>query len=187
MLEDMPRPRVVQVFSAGGVIFRVRPGGASSAASAQTHEAQEAQSKDEAAEAAISREAIEIALVGYPREGTWTLPKGTPAANETVEQTAVREVREESGLEPKVLAELGSIEYWFARRGVRFHKEVFYYLMQAIGGDVAHHDHEYDEARWFALPEALTHLTYVNEKEMVRRAEPLILEYIANGGLSGKA
>jgi bis(5'-nucleosidyl)-tetraphosphatase len=178
MLEDMPKPRVVQAFSAGGVIFRVQPGMATAAAAADS------QGKDNAS---ALRDAIEVALVGYPREGTWILPKGTPTANETVEQTAIREVREETGLEPRILSELGSIEYWFARRGVRFHKEVFYYLMEAIGGDVAQHDHEYDEARWFALPEALTHLAYVNEKEMVRQAEPLILEYVANGGLPDKA
>ncbi len=174
----MPKSRVVQAFSAGGVIFRLQPGMRTSAT------ATDLQDKDGAP---ISRDAIEIALVGYPREGTWMLPKGTPAANETVEQTAIREVREETGLEPCILAELGSIEYWFARRGVRFHKEVFHYLMEATGGDVALHDHEYDEARWFALPEALTHLAYVNEKELVRIAEPLILEYVANGGLDDHA
>lgn len=174
----MPKPRVVQAFSAGGVIFRVQPGVATNVTAADPH------GKDDAS---ISHSTIEIALVGYPREGTWILPKGTPAANETVEQTAIREVREETGLEPRILAEVGSIEYWFARRGVRFHKEVFYYLMEAIGGDVALHDHEYDEARWFALSEAMTHLAYVNEKETLRKAEPLILEYVANGGVRGKA
>src|SRR5215813_4523939 len=173
MLEDMPKPRVVQAFSAGGVIFRVQPGVATNVTAANP------QGKEVVS---LARRTIEIALVGYPREGTWILPKGTPAANETVEQTAIREVREETGLEPRILGELGSIEYWFARRGVRFHKEVYYYLMEAIGGDVAHHDHEYDEARWFALPEAMTCLTYVNEREMVRRAEPSILEYLAGGG-----
>lgn len=146
-------------------------------------EPQEPHSKDGVAAAT---EGIQVALVGYPREEIWTLPKGTPAANETVAETAVREVREETGLEPHILGELGSIDYWFARRSVRFHKEVFYYLMEAVGGDVAHHDREYDEARWFTLPEALTHLAYVNEKEMVRRAEPLILEYFANGELTQK-
>ncbi|HEV8193276.1 MAG TPA: NUDIX hydrolase [Ktedonobacterales bacterium] len=175
----MPKPRVVQAFSAGGVIFRVQPGVAT------TMTVADSQGKDGAS---IAGDSIEIALVGSPREGTWILPKGTPAANETVEQTAIREVREETGLEPRILGELGSIEYWFARRGVRFHKEVFYYVMEAIGGDVAQHDHEYDEARWFALPQALTHLAYVNEKAIVRQAEPLILEYVvAYGGLQDKA
>lgn len=173
----MPKARIVQVFSAGGVIFRVRLSAEASTATAD-HDA-----KDEA----ISRDSIEIALVGYPREGTWMLPKGTPKENETVEQTATREVREETGLEPRVLGELGSIDYWFARRGVRFHKEVFHYLMEAVGGDVSQHDHEYDEARWFSLPDALTSLTYVNEKEIARKAEPFILEYLANGGLDANA
>jgi len=142
----MPKPRVVQAFSAGGVIFRMQPGSGENVTAA---EPQRPHRKDGAA---IVTVAIEVALVGYPREGTWTLPKGTPASNETVAETAIREVREETGLEPRILGELGSIDYWFARRGVRFHKEVFYYLMEAIGGDVAYHDREYEEARWFSLP-----------------------------------
>jgi 8-oxo-dGTP pyrophosphatase MutT (NUDIX family) len=174
----MAKPRVVRAFSAGGVIFRVRPDAEVRPAATRR------QGKDKDKDMTpVSRDDIEIAAVGYPREGTWILPKGTPAAGETVEQTAIREVREETGLEPRVVCELGSIDYWFARRSVRFHKEVFHYLMEAVGGDVAHHDHEYDEARWFPLPEALTRLTYVNEVEMVRRAEPLILEYVGEGAL----
>jgi len=174
----MPKARVVQAFSAGGVIFRARPSAEISATTANPA------AKDATL---VSRDSIEIALVGYPREGTWMLPKGTPKENESVEQTATREVREETGLEPRVLGELGSIDYWFARRGVRFHKEVFHYLMEAVGGDVSQHDHEYDEARWFSLADALVSLTYINEKEIARKAEPLILECLANGELEPDA
>jgi ADP-ribose pyrophosphatase YjhB (NUDIX family) len=117
-------------------------------------------------------------LVGYPREHIWVLPKGTPGAGETTEQTALREVREETGVEVQVLGDLGSIEFWFARKNVRFHKEVVHYLMLAVGGDVSLHDHEYDEARWFPYDVALRQLTHANEAAVLQRAEPLIRQWL---------
>ncbi len=131
-------------------------------------------------------ESVEVALVGYPREQIWVLPKGTPSMGETPEQTAAREVQEETGLEVHLLGGLGSIEYWFARKSVRFHKEVALYLMLAVGGDVSRHDHEYDEARWFAYPEALQQLTHANEASVVRRAEPLIRQWLVERQTSAK-
>lgn len=156
----MSKARVISAFSAGGVVFRQAPMG--NPATGQSIEAIEA--------------AIEVVLVGRPRENIWTLPKGTPGAGETQEETALREVREETGLKVHILDALGSIHYWFSRRGVRYKKEVAYYLMTAIGGDLALHDHEYDEARWFRLEEAIRRLAHDNEIEMVRRAESLITQ-----------
>jgi ADP-ribose pyrophosphatase YjhB (NUDIX family) len=152
----MTKKHVTYAFSAGGVVFRV----ASAAADVVDD-----------APAALR---IEIVLVGHVRENIWTLPKGTPCANETREQTALREVREETGLDVRIVGEVGAIEYTFARRGMRFIKTVFHYLMLATGGSVDLHDHEYDEARWFSYTDALAALTYENESDVVRRAEPLI-------------
>jgi len=81
---------------------------------------------------------------------TWTLPKGTPNAGETREQTALREVAEETGLEVRITDVLDSIEYWFVQRGTRIHKTVHYYLMEPTGGDLSAHDHEFDQVRWAA-------------------------------------
>jgi 8-oxo-dGTP pyrophosphatase MutT (NUDIX family) len=91
---------------------------------------------------------------------------------ETLPQTALREVAEETGIEGEVDGELGSIDYSFYSRevGGRIHKTVHYYLMHATGGDTARHDHEVSEARWVGLTEALGLMTYPNEREMVRRA-----------------
>jgi 8-oxo-dGTP pyrophosphatase MutT (NUDIX family) len=169
----MPRVRVVRAFSAGGVVFRV-------AADASSPEETTNQGASPAPGSALA--GVEVVLVGFLRDDTWTLPKGTPATGETVEETALREVREETGIEARIVGDLGSIQYTFARRGVRYYKEVRHFLMEAIGGDVALHDAEYDEARWFGLAEALQRLTYVNETEVVRRAEPLIRQYLAGGG-----
>ncbi len=121
----------------------------------------------------------EIALVGRARERIWTLPKGTPVHGETREMTALREVREETGLEARIISEVGTIEYSFTRKGRMVKKQVFHYLMIAVGGSIEAHDHEYDEVRWFPLEEALLSLSYDNEKDIVRQAEPLIRAWLA--------
>jgi len=124
---------------------------------------------------------VEVVLVGYRRDDTWTLPKGTPKDGETVEEKALREVGEETGIQARIVGDLGSIQYSFGRRGVRYEKEVRHFLMEATGGDVSLHDAEYDEARWFGLTEAMRRLTYANETEVVRRAESLIGQLLAGG------
>jgi 8-oxo-dGTP pyrophosphatase MutT (NUDIX family) len=108
------------------------------------------------------------------RDGvTWSLPKGTPHGHESVEQTALREVGEETGLEVRILAPLGSIEYSFVQRGTRIHKTVHYFLMEATGGDLARHDHEFDDVRWVDLPQAEAIMTFATEREIVSRAQAL--------------
>ncbi len=102
----------------------------------------------------------------------WSLAKGTPDPGETMEETALREVREETGLEVEIDSPLGSIEYWFVGRepDVRFHKTVHFYLMVPVGGDFAQHDPEFDVVRWFPTDEALGKLAYVNEVDVLKRA-----------------
>ena len=101
---------------------------------------------------------------------TWTLPKGTPHAGETVEETALREVAEETGLEVRIMERLDSIEYWFVQRGTRIHKTVHYFLMEPTGGDLGQHDHEFDQVKWLALLEAPSLLTFETERALVARA-----------------
>lgn len=113
----------------------------------------------------------EVVLVGRARDDFWVLPKGTPQSGETHEAVALREVLEETGITARIVGELGTIHYWFSRRGTRFSKDVLYYLMAATGGDVSLHDHEYDDARWFPLSMAANALAFANEAEIVRKAE----------------
>jgi 8-oxo-dGTP pyrophosphatase MutT (NUDIX family) len=105
---------------------------------------------------------------------TWTLPKGTPNAGETREQTAVREVREETGLEVRITDVLESIEYWFVQRGTRIHKTVHYFLMEPTGGDLERHDHEFDKVRWVRFDEAGDLLTFETERDLVARAAEIV-------------
>ena len=105
------------------------------------------------------------------RDGrTWTLPKGTPNEGESREQTALREVEEETGLAVRITGVLDSIEYWFVQSGTRIHKTVHYFLMEPIGGDLADHDHEFDEVRWIGFDTAATMLTFETERNLVAKA-----------------
>jgi len=124
-----------------------------------------------------SAEDTEIVLGRRRRDDdrvTWSLPKGTPDGSETPEQTALREVAEETGLEVRILAPVGPIRYFFTQRGRRIHKTVHYYLMEATGGDMASHDHEFDDVAWVRLDDARVMMTFPTEREIVERALPLL-------------
>ena len=99
-----------------------------------------------------------------------TLPKGGPKAGEQPEATAAREVREETGVDARVVERLGDVNYRYRRGGVRVFKTVGFYLCDYLSGDTADHDHEVDDARWMPLERARTELTYPGEREMIGRA-----------------
>lgn len=137
-----PGLRTERVFSAGGVVFR----------------------GDNANR--------EVLLCGRSGDGLWCLPKGTPERGESMEQTALREVREETGVEVETEGVVGDIRYWFSRpqEGVRYYKTVRHFLFRPVGGDTSKHDHEFDEVRWFPIDEALRLMTYRNEGRILRQA-----------------
>jgi 8-oxo-dGTP pyrophosphatase MutT (NUDIX family) len=103
----------------------------------------------------------------------WTLPKGRTEEGEALEQTAVREVREETGLDAEVVDKLGVVDYWFVWRPdrVRYHKFVHYFLMAHLGGDVETRDDEAEEVVWLRYDEAIDRLTHPNERALVVAAE----------------
>ena len=110
-------------------------------------------------------------LVITPRGTRVTgLPKGGPNPGETGEQTAAREVREETGITVIVRDRLGDVRYWYRRHGKRVQKTVHFYLCEFVEGDTADHDHEVDDARWLPIEAARTQLTYPGERDMIERA-----------------
>jgi mutator protein MutT len=98
------------------------------------------------------------------------LPKGHIDPGETAPQAAEREVREETGIVAELIDELGEVRYWYRRAGRTIPKSVAFYLFRYVSGDTADHDTEVEEARWIALEEARTALSYSGEREMVERA-----------------
>ncbi len=98
------------------------------------------------------------------------LPKGHPDGAESPAEAALREVREEAGVDAEVVESLGEVRYWYQRSGRRIAKSVEFFLLRYLSGDVADHDHEVEDARWVPAEEAAKTLTYDGERDMVRRA-----------------
>jgi 8-oxo-dGTP pyrophosphatase MutT (NUDIX family) len=121
---------------------------------------------------------MEVVLVGRSHAGIWALPKGTPQPGETVEQVAMREAQEETGLQVQLIGYIGSVSYSFVREQVRYHKQVRHFLLEAVGGDTALHDREYDLVQWFPIYEACRFLTYQNEVQILYQAEEMLQQWL---------
>lgn len=113
-----------------------------------------------------------ILLISTQAGRRWQLPKGHIEAGETPEQTAVREVREETGVTGRVVAPLPGVEYWFIERGSRrVHKWVDYFLLSYVSGDPTDFDaREVSGAGWFSWDEGIAKLTFENERKVVVQA-----------------
>ena len=119
------------------------------------------------------------ALIGrLDRRGRlrWSLPKGHVERGETTEQAAVREVAEETGIDGRITARLGSVDYTFTVEGRRVHKRVHHYLMEAIGGELSDEDVEVTEVAWVPLQELDERLAYAGERRLVRKATDLLAD-----------
>lgn len=123
----------------------------------------------------VSDAGTEIVLVARHREQLWALPKGTPEPRETIEETALREVREETGLETTIVDVLGTVRYSFTSRGgTRVDKTVHHFLFEPIGGRFEDHDDEFDHVDWYDIHEAQRRLTHRNQLHILERAGELI-------------
>ncbi|MBI5888597.1 MAG: NUDIX hydrolase [Deltaproteobacteria bacterium] len=145
-----------RMVSAGGVIFRIAGGGA------------------------------EVALISVSPGKRWGLPKGLVEKGEGIARTAYREVREETGLDGKILKMLGRVGYFFQLREdegcdtlqgfKRVFKIVYFFLMEYTGGDVRHHDEEVTDCRWFPINEAIKLMKFDDEKDIIRKARKALRE-----------
>jgi 8-oxo-dGTP pyrophosphatase MutT (NUDIX family) len=124
------------------------------------------------------KDSIEVVIVGVGGQNRWQLPKGLVEDGEKPEITAVREAREEAGVDSEVVQHLDTIEYWFAGidsgERVRFHKHVHFYLLRYVAGDTRNHDWEVNEARWVPLDDATRQLTFDTERGVMERAAKLL-------------
>ena len=153
LTEPATRPPLEREFSAGGLVYRrVRAG-------------------------------CELLLAGRRQQQTgklvWTIPKGHLEPGETSEAAAVREVREETGIEAEVEQKLGDVTYWFVRRDdkgnpIRVFKRVRFFLMRATGGRFADRDAEMEVVRWFSPDEGAEAAGFANERALLRRAAEML-------------
>lgn len=130
------------------------------------------------------RDAQVAALIGrVDRRGRllWSLPKGHIELGETAEQTAIREVAEETGIRGSVLAALGRIDYWFVTDGRRVHKTVHHYLMRFLGGELSDEDLEVAEVAWVPIRELPSRLAYADERRLAEVADELIDKLQSDG------
>ena len=120
----------------------------------------------------------DVLLIATHGGERWSLPKGHVEPGESEAEAAVREVREETGVEAEIIAPVDTVEYWYRWKGpegsVLIHKRVTFFLMRYRSGDVRNHGWEVDDARWFPLEEALNKVTYKEEKELLRKAVQLV-------------
>ena len=123
-------------------------------------------------------DAIEVIIVQVVPELRWQLPKGVIDDGESREQAALREVREEAGVDADIVEFLDTSEYWFTvqRDGEpkRCHKFVHFFLMKYRGGDVRDHDHEVAEARWVSVDTAIDMFAFESDRAIVRSAAEVI-------------
>ncbi len=109
----------------------------------------------------------------------WCLPKGHLENDETPELAAVREIAEETGIQGRVLAPLGIIDYWFSVEGRRIHKNVHHYLLEATGGHLTVEgdpDREAVEAAWVPLADLPARLAFPNERRIARQARAALAD-----------
>lgn len=107
----------------------------------------------------------------------WVFPKGLigdHVEGENKEQTALREVKEETGVEGKIIKALEPVDYWFVMDNEKIHKTVYYFLMEYVDGDITQHDHEMEAVEWFPSEKVEKRLTYKSDKIVWKEAKKLI-------------
>ncbi len=118
----------------------------------------------------------EVALIVRGEGKIFCLPKGKIEKPEAPQQTALREVEEETGLKGEIEKELGKINYWFYSKEdkAKVFKTVYFYLIKYESGETTHHDFEVEEVKWLPIDEALKIITYPSERKMMQKAKLLL-------------
>ncbi len=123
----------------------------------------------------IARAAL---IARHDRRGrlVWSLPKGHVEPGETPAEAAAREVEEETGIHGRVVAPLGTIDFWFVAEQRRVHKTVHHFLLVADGGELSDADIEVVEVAWVPLDEVASRLAYADERRLLTKVDDLLAE-----------
>ncbi len=109
-----------------------------------------------------------VLLVHRPEYDDWSFPKGKLDAGETIEQAALREVKEETGLDCRIIQSLSPIRYSYRNRSGRIRQKiVHYFLMEPVAGRIAVNIHEIDAAQWYKASDALVRLSYEYDRKLL--------------------
>ncbi len=124
---------------------------------------------------------IEILVSQHSQHLGWVFPKGLIGdrednKNEKKEETAVREVEEETGAKGEILKQITPVTYWYVWEGEKRKKTVYYFIMKYAGGDITKHDHEMAAVEWLPENEILNRLSYKSDKQAFEEALPQIRE-----------
>lgn len=111
----------------------------------------------------------------YKGTAGWSLPKGWIDVGEKSQDAAIREVKEETGVEAKIVSKIGEMKYFFVDENKeKVFKIVTYYLMEYAGETGKGFDEETEEIKWVTIDEALERVRYKNEREMVENGNKLL-------------
>ncbi len=147
-------------FSAGGVVFR--------------------QAQDFGSGPQSSKKKVEVLVCQHSYHHGWVFPKGLigdHVEGEKKEETALREVEEETGVKGKIIKLLQPVQYWYFFEGQKIKKTVYYFLMEYVSGDIAKHDEEMEDVEWLPEEEVSKRLTYPADKKVWKEVKQLM----ANG------
>lgn len=120
---------------------------------------------------------IEILLGQHSQHHGWVFPKGIIGDHkkgEKKEETALREVEEETGIRGKILKSLQPVTYWYNFNGEKIRKTVYYFLMEFVSGDTKNHDWEMENVEWMPKEEVMERLTYKSDKEVWKEAKRIL-------------
>jgi 8-oxo-dGTP pyrophosphatase MutT (NUDIX family) len=124
------------------------------------------------------KESFSVLLCQHSQHHGWVFPKGLIGdthRNESKEETAIREVKEECGVDAKIIKALTPVVYWYQFEGEKRKKTVYYFLMEYLGGDINKHDEEMEKVEWLPLSQVDDRLTYPSDKKVWHEARRLIL------------
>jgi 8-oxo-dGTP pyrophosphatase MutT (NUDIX family) len=107
----------------------------------------------------------------------WTLPKGLVEKGERMKETALREVEEECGIKTKIIGKIPEPErYVYVMDGVKVFKQVTYFLMEYVSGDIKNHDWEMEAVEWLEFDKAKERLNFQGAKKVLEKAKRLLIE-----------